>query len=94
MRLVRQWTTRQARDNIAVAFSQTADVTTVDAAAAGSVAAYLGSAAACFGIYCWPSTSDQDAASGIAAAPDSSCNRARARQTAAAAARAPFDARQ
>jgi hypothetical protein len=90
MRPLHQWTTRQARDNISVAFSRTADVTMVAAAAAGS-------AAACLGTYSWPSTSDQDAAngadSGIAAASDSICNRARARQTAAAAG-TPFDARQ
>jgi hypothetical protein len=84
MRPLHQWTTCQARDNITVAFSRTADVTTVDAVAAGGTAA-------CLGTYSWPSTSDQDAASrlasGIAAASDSSsCNRARAHPKAAAAA--------
>jgi hypothetical protein len=56
MRPLHQWTTCPARDNITVAFSQTADVTTVAAAAANG-------AAACLGTYSWPSTSDQDAAS-------------------------------
>jgi hypothetical protein len=91
MRPVRPWACYVRLDNIAVAFSRTASVTTVDAAAAGNAAA-AGSAAACFGTYSWSSTSDQNAASGITATPDSSCVRARARQTAAAG--TPYEALQ
>jgi hypothetical protein len=59
LRPLRQWTTHPARDNVAVAFSQTTIVANVNTIAAAGTAARSGT------------SSDQDAASGIAAVPSS-----------------------
>jgi hypothetical protein len=65
MQPLHQWTTHPARDNVTVAFSRTTIVATVDAVAAAGTAA-------CPGTNSRSPTSDQDVASVIAAASNSS----------------------